>query len=89
MSAAASDAVAAIGDFMAGGDKQLAELVMTCAFAIATGQPTVTLSVRGMRPAGFPRGELLSVGTNGAKNYAVNPVKALAWVHGMTMAARA
>lgn len=64
--------------------KQLADLAMTCALACATGQPTVTISSRGVRPAGFPRGELLSVGTNGAKNYACNPVKVLAWLHALT-----
>ena len=29
----------------------------------------------------FPHGELLSVGTNGAHNYACHPVKVLAWMH--------
>jgi hypothetical protein len=63
---------------------QLADLVMTCAHAVISGQATVTLSVRGTRPPGFPRGELLSVGASGEKNYAVDPVKALAWVHART-----
>ena len=60
--------------------EQLAALAVTCAYACVTGAATVTLSVRGVRPAGFPRGELLSVGTDGAKNYAVDPIKALAWL---------
>lgn len=59
----------------------LADLAMTCALACVSGQPTVTISTRGKRPAGFPRGELLSVGTNGAHNYACHPVKVLAWMH--------
>lgn len=61
--------------------KQLSDLVMTCAVAVIAGRATVSVSTRGARPAGFPRGELLSVGTDGSKNYAICPVKALAWVH--------
>ena len=64
--------------------KQLADLAMTCALACATGQATVTITSRGVRPAGFPRGELLSVGTDGSKNYAYHPVKVLAWLHALT-----
>ena len=67
--------------------KQLADLVMTCAYAIISGAETVTLSIRGSRPPGFPRGELLSVGASGAKNYAVDPLKALAWIQSKTRAA--
>lgn len=66
------------------GAKQLADLAMTCALACATGQPTVTISARGKRPAGFPRGELLSVGNDGTHNYAAHPVKVLEWLHGLT-----
>lgn len=58
--------------------KILADLAMTCALACVSGQATVTISTRGKRPAGFPRGELLSVGTDGAHNYACHPVKVLA-----------
>lgn len=61
--------------------KLLADLAMTCALACVSGQATVTISTRGKLPAGFPRGELLSVGTDGAHNYACNPVKVLAWLH--------
>jgi len=64
--------------------KQLADLAMTCALACATGQATVTITSRGARPAGFPRGELLSVGAYGSKNYACHPVKVLAWLHALT-----
>ncbi len=65
-------------------DGGLTALVMRCALAVLAGQPTVTISATGKRPAGFPRGELLSVGTNGAHNYACCPVKVLAWIHGRT-----
>jgi hypothetical protein len=64
--------------------KHLADLAMTCALACIAGTPTVTVSARGKRPAGFPRGELLSVGADGARNYACNPVKVLAWLHART-----
>lgn len=65
-------------------DGGLTALVMQCAFAVISGQKTVTVSTTGKRPIGFPRGELLSVGTNGSHNYAVCPIKALAWVHART-----
>ncbi len=64
-------------------EDQLAELVVACARACMMGQPTVTISASGKRPQGFPRGELLSVGTNGSRNYACHPVKVLAWIHSM------
>lgn len=66
------------------GDGGLTALVMQCAFAVIAGQKTVTVSATGKRPAGFPRGELLSVGMSGAHNYAVCPIKVLAWVHART-----
>lgn len=66
-------------------DGGLTALVMQCAFAVLAGQRTVTISTTSKAPPGFPRGELLSVGTNGARNYAVHPVKALAWIHAQTM----
>lgn len=62
-------------------EKPMVDLVMSCAFAIIAGQKTVTVSATGKRPAGFPRGELLSVGTNGSMNYAIDPIKVLAWVN--------
>ena len=61
--------------------KKLADLAMTCAFACVSGQSSVTITALGKRPAGFPRGELLSVGTNGAHNYACHPVAVLKWLH--------
>lgn len=67
-------------------DGGLAALVQLCAAAILAGQPTVTVSANGKPPKGFPRGELLSVGTNGARNHAIDPVKLLAWVHSRTKA---
>ena len=68
--------------------KVLTDLAITCALACVTGQQTATISTRGKRPLGFPRGELLSVGTNGAHNYAVCPVKVLAWIHTRTKGRR-
>lgn len=65
-------------------DGGLTALVMRCALAVITGQPTVTISSAKQPPAGFPRGELLSVGSDGSYNYAVNPVRVLAWVHAST-----
>lgn len=64
--------------------KQLAEIAATCVFACLDGRATVTISTRGKRPLGFPRGELLSVGTDGSNNYAFHPVKVLAWLHART-----
>lgn len=65
-------------------DGGLSALVMACAFAIRVGQRTVTITASGKRPAGFPRGELLSVGKNGQRNYAVCPVKMLGWLQART-----
>jgi hypothetical protein len=65
-------------------DGGLTALVMMCAYAVLAGQQTVTISATGKRPAGFPRGELLSVGTDGTHNYAAHPVKVLAWLHART-----
>ena len=59
-------------------------LVMHCAYAVLSGQTKVAISTRGKRPAGWPRGELLSVGTDGSRNYAVQPVRLLAWLHART-----
>jgi len=42
---------------------------MRCALACVAGEKRVTISLIGTKPSGFPRGELLSVGTNGANNY--------------------
>ena len=53
-----------------------------CAQACMDGR-NVTISMRGKRPRGFPKGELLSIGTNGEKNYSMNPVKVLSWIHAL------
>lgn len=65
-------------------DGGMVALVMRCALAVAAGEPTVTISTNGKAPKEFPRGELLSVGTNGARNYAVDPIKVMAWIHKAT-----
>ena len=65
-------------------DGGLTALVMQCAFAVLSGQQTVTIAATGKRPVGFPRGELLSAGSNGSHNYACNPVKVLTWAHART-----
>lgn len=58
------------------------QIESACIAAHLARQRAVTLSIAAgqKRPAGFPRGELLSVGTNGSKNYAVDPLKVLAWL---------
>jgi hypothetical protein len=69
--------------------EQLAGLAFDCACAVLDGRDTITVSKNGpKRVPGFPRGELLSVGTNGAHNYAVCPVKVLAWIHSVTKGGR-
>jgi len=66
-------------------DGGMAALVIRCAYAVLAGHASITVSaIGGKKPAGFPRGELLSVGTNGAHNYAVHPIKVLAWAHART-----
>lgn len=69
--------------------EQLAGLAFDCARAVLEGCDTITVSKNGpKRVPGFPRGELLSVGTNGSHNYAVCPVKVLAWIHSGTKGGR-
>jgi hypothetical protein len=69
--------------------QQLAGLAFDCARAVLEGRDTITVSKNGpKRVPGFPRGELLSVGTNGAHNYAVCPLKVLAWIHSGTKGGR-
>jgi hypothetical protein len=65
-------------------DGGLTALAMSCALAVLAGHPTVTLSTTGKRPKSFPRGELLSVGADGSHNYAVCPIKVMAWIHART-----
>jgi hypothetical protein len=68
-------------------DGGMTALVMSCAFAILAGQKTVTISTKTKPPKGFPRCELLSVGSNGSRNYSVCPIKALTWIHNARKAA--
>lgn len=68
---------------------QLAGLAFDCARTVLEGGDTITVSMAGpKRIPGFPRGELLSVGTDGSHNYAVCPVKVLAWIHSGTKGGR-
>lgn len=67
----------------------LVDIAMSCVTAIVEGRATITISATGKSLKGFPRGELLSVGTNGSRNIAVDPVKVLAWIHKGTMAREA
>ena len=68
---------------------QLVTLAIECTRAVLEGLDTVTVSKDGpKRVPGFPRGELLSVGANGAHNYAVCPLKVLAWIHSGTKGGR-
>lgn len=57
-------------------------LEAACIAALIARQRLMTVSIvpGQKRPAGFPRGELLSVGTNDAKNYAIDPLKLLAFL---------
>ena len=50
---------------------------------------TLTLPIGQQWPPGFPRGELLSVGTNGSANRSYDPLKVLAWVQRATLSAKA
>ena len=65
-------------------------LAHSCVDAVLHGMTTVTVSARG--PGGLPRGvgrgELLSVNQEGVHNYAVDPIKVLAWIHKKTPARR-
>ena len=64
-------------------------LVFDCARAILEGRERITVSwAPKARPPGFPLGELLSVGTNGSRNYSINPVRVLEWIHGRIVAER-
>lgn len=68
----------------------LPELTMECAKALLAGQHiTLSLPAGGKLPPRFPRGELLSVGTNGSRNVRHDPLKVLAWVQQSILAARA
>ena len=68
---------------------KLTTLAFVCTRAVLEGLDTVMVSKDGpKRVPGVPRGELLSVGTDGSHNYAVCPVKVLAWIHSGTKGGR-
>ena len=68
----------------------LQTLCFSCTQALMAGQ-NITLSLpKGYKwPHKFPRGELLSVGTNGARNVSFDPLRVLAWVQQATKAMQA
>lgn len=65
-------------------------LCAACTQALMAGQ-RITLSLpKGNKwPHKFPRGELLSIGTNGARNVGFDPLRVLAWVQQATKAMQA
>ena len=65
-------------------------LCLVCTQALMAGQ-NITLSLqKGYSwPPRFPRGKLLSVGTNGARNVSIDPLRVLAWVQQSTKAMQA
>lgn len=68
---------------------KLAGLAFDCARAVLEGREAITIvKVGTKRIPGFPRGELLSVGADGTHNYAVCPLKVLAWIHSGTRGGR-
>jgi len=63
------------------------QLCFDCARAVIAGRNiTLSLPYGDRWPAGFPRGELLSVNSHGARNVSFNPVRVLAWVQDSTKA---
>lgn len=66
------------------------ELCLLCATAVMHGQGlTLTLPSGARWPAGFPRGELLSINKQGDKNVSFDPIRILAWMQKSTKAAQA
>jgi hypothetical protein len=61
-------------------------LIGVCIDGILAGQRAVTVSSAQKAPRGFPVIELLSVGTSGAHNYLVDPIKVLTWIRSMAAA---
>lgn len=64
------------------------KLAWGCVWACMTGNKTITITLKAKRSREFPRGELLSVGEDGAHNYAMDPVKVLAWIRDQNAKAR-
>lgn len=71
------------------GPETIKELCLDCALCIMAGS-NITLSLQpGAKwPAGFPRGELLSVNQAGVTNASFDPLKVLGWVQKRTRAMR-
>lgn len=63
-------------------------LATACVWACMTGNKTITIALKAKRNREFPRGELLSVGSDGSHNYAMDPVKVLAWIRDRNAKAR-
>lgn len=66
----------------------MTKLAMACVLACMTGNKTITLTLKAKRSREFPRGELLSVGSDGSHNYAMDPVRVLAWIRDQNAKAR-
>jgi hypothetical protein len=63
-------------------DNHSEQIEAACIAAHLARQRSITISIPAgqKRPAGFPRGELISQGTNGSRNYSVDPLKLLGWL---------
>lgn len=66
----------------------MTKLAMACVWACMTGSKTITVTLKARRRREFPRGELLSVGDDGSHNYAMDPVRVLAWIRDQNVKAR-
>lgn len=66
----------------------LLALANACVWACMTGNKTITITLKAKRSREFPRGELLSVGSDGSHNYAMDPVKVLGWIRDQIAKAR-
>ena len=66
----------------------LLALANACVWACMAGKKTITITLKAKRSREFPRGELLSVGSDGSHNYAMDPVRVLAWIRDQNAKAR-
>jgi len=64
------------------------KLAWACVLACMTGNKTITITLKSRRNREFPRGELLSVGSDGSHNYAMDPVRVLALIRDQNVKAR-
>ena len=64
------------------------KLAWACVWACMAGKKTITITLKAKRSREFPRGELLSVEEDGSHNYAMDPVKVLAWIRDQNVKAR-